>query len=177
MKFGLQIIAIALLASWANTTCAQNAPEAGTFYIVRHADRDGSNDALTSEGVERANHLRELMKTLQIDAIFSTDTVRTKSTAAPTATALGLEVQIYGDLTPEWFEQIKTEHTGKAVLIVGHSNTSGLIAKGLGGQGDFEIEEDEYQSLFVVTTGVGGAASVRLRYGKRQEIDEVEENE
>ena len=137
-----------------------------TFYVVRHADRDGTNDALTQAGEKRAEQLAVLMKALRVDAIFSTDTQRTQLTAKPTADALGIEVISYGQLDDAWFEKIKAEHQGKVVLIVGHSNTSGQIVNGLGGKGDFSLEENEYDNLFIVTTTEQGATAIRVDFGE-----------
>ena len=107
------------------------------------------------------------MKTLRVDAVYSTDTKRTKRTARPTAKALNLSVVIYGQLTKEWFERIKSKHRGQVVLIVGHSNTAGRIVNGLGGEGDFSMSDDEYENLFVVSTGEGTSKVVRLKFGER----------
>ena len=61
-----------------------------TYYIVRHAEKvvvNGnssmmSNDPpLTEAGKERAEALKELLKTKKIGYIFSTNTIRTRSTA------------------------------------------------------------------------------------------------
>jgi len=145
---------------------AQDAPATTTFYVVRHADRAGEADELTEPGKQRARDLSELMKHLRIGAIYSTDTKRTRATAGPTAKALELETTLYGDLTEDWFNKMKTDHQGKAVLIVGHSNTSGEIVKGFGGQGDFTIEHDEYDSLFVVSIAGESVSAMRLRFGE-----------
>ncbi len=136
-----------------------------TFYIVRHADRDGVNDALTEAGKKRAEELAALMKILRVNAIYSTDTQRTQSTAKPTADALGLSIDSYDELSSTWFDDLKSNHQGKVVLIVGHSNTSGMIANGLGGEGDFTLGEDEYDNLFIVNVSENGTHAMRIRYG------------
>jgi broad specificity phosphatase PhoE len=143
-----------------------------TFYVVRHADRDGSNDSLTEAGIARAKQLAILMKTFRVEAIYSTDTERTQNTAKPTAEALDLDVTSYGDLTDDWFQKLKTDHAGQAVLIVGHSNTSGQIVNGLGGAGDFSLEEDEYENLFIVTTKPDGATAIKIDFGAADHSDQ-----
>ena len=140
-------------------------PETTTWLIVRHADRAGSDDALTKEGERRADQLADLMKTLRVGAVYSTNTQRTQRTVEPTATALNLSVTKYGALSDAWFDQIKSKHRGAVVLIVAHSNTAGQIVHGLGSQGDFSLDEDEFDSLFIVTTGDQGSTAVRLKYG------------
>lgn len=142
-----------------------------TFYIVRHAERAGTEDALTEAGIQRAQELATLMKSLRISAIYSTETHRTQSTAKPSAEALELNVDSYGELNESWFEQLKEKHEGQNVLIVGHSNTSGMIVKGLGGEGDFSIDENEYDNLFVVTISEGNPKAIRIRWGNRSSSD------
>lgn len=136
-----------------------------TFYIVRHAERDGTNDALTEAGELRAKELAVLMKSLRIKAVYSTDTQRTQSTAKPTAETLELEIQSYNELSPAWFNELKSDHQGHAVLIVGHSNTSGMIANELGGEGDFSLGEDEYDNLFIVKIEDDQTSALRIRFG------------
>ncbi len=136
-----------------------------TFFVVRHADRNGQKDELTKAGEQRAEVLRDMMKMYRVSAVYSTKYERTQKTAAPTAKAINVPVTTYDQLTKAWFDELKKKHAGKAVLIVGHSNTSGHIAAGLGGEGDFSISENEYDSLFVVTITKSKPQSVRLRFG------------
>ena len=166
-------LALALL--FALNLVAQDALETTTFYIVRHADRDGSHDALNSTGYKRAQQLSQLMQHLRISEIYATETSRAQSTAKPTADLLELTIQPYAKLTPEWFDNLKSNHVGEAVLIVGHSNTSSQIAEGLGGQGDFAIEENEFDSLFVVTIDADGTKAVRLQYGEAFSENQAED--
>jgi len=157
---------VALVCYWAPpATALQEEVAPTTFYVVRHADRDGTRDALTDAGKLRAEQLATLMKTLRIQAVYSTNTNRTKQTAQPTADSEGKTIRLYGDLTDEWFETLKSTHAGQAVLIVAHSNTSGEIAKRLGATGDLSMEEDEFDRLFIVTVWGGKTSSVALQFG------------
>jgi len=151
---------------------AQQDQQVTTWYVVRHADRDGGTDRLTTAGEQRAEHLKTLMKPLRVNAVYSTDTKRTQQTAGPTASALKLPVIKYGKLSQMWFEKIKKNHRGEVVLIVAHSNTAGKIVEGLGGKGDFSIGEDEYDNLFVVTTGKQGSKAMRLKFGAKPGSDQ-----
>ena len=152
--------------------CAQQKQQVTTWYVVRHADRDGEKDLLTKAGQQRAETLKELMKTLRVNVVYSTDTKRTRDTAAPTAKALRLSVTTYGTLSKDWFEKIKKGHRGDVVLIVAHSNTAGKIVQGLGGKGDFSIGEHEYDSLFVVTIDKQGSKALRLKFGAKPVSDD-----
>jgi broad specificity phosphatase PhoE len=140
-----------------------------TWLVVRHAERDGENDALTDAGKTRAEVLQQLGTVLNVSAVYSTDFVRTKSTAQLLANSLGQEIQLYGQATDEWFEEVRKENEGGVVLIVGHSNTAGVIAGKLAGIEPFAIGHDEYDSLFVVASAGDESSVVRLKYGQSSE--------
>lgn len=137
------------------------APESGTAYLVRHAEKvtgdaalkldDPRDPPLTREGETRAAALSERLSDAGITAIWSTDTIRTRDTAQPLADRLGLEVQIYdaSDL-PAFAAQLKTDLTA-TVLVVGHSNTTPQLAEALGAEpGAPIVEKSEYDRLYVV---------------------------
>ena len=97
-----------------------------------------------------------------ISVVYSTDTLRTRSTAHPTAKKRGLEITLYepGTLNSE---TLLENHPGKHVLIVGHSNTIPLLASRLLGQPLYsELPESEYSNLYIVTLDEQGASSIRL---------------
>ncbi len=126
-----------------------------TWLVVRHAEREGEADKLSDVGKERAAILQQLGRILNVNAIYSTDTVRTRDTALPLATELGIEIQAYNVATATWLNEIRDCHAGDVVLIVGHSNTAGVIAGQLAALEPFEIQHDDYDSLFVIVTPGG----------------------
>ncbi len=136
-----------------------------TWLVVRHAERDGEKDLLNAAGHSRAEVLRQLGSVLNVSAIYSTDFVRTKETARPLADLLGQEIQLYERPSDEWLEQVRQENAGRVVLIVGHSNTAGVIAGKLAGVDPFPVGHDDYDSLFLVTTGAELSSAVRIKYG------------
>ena len=104
------------------TSSCQNTHE---IYIVRHAEKGTEpayNPPLTSEGKQRAEALKELLKDKNIQAIFSTPTARTMETAKPLSNLVNVPIQIYGNDTMSVFLQ-KIIDLKKNVLIVAHSNT------------------------------------------------------
>ena len=111
---------LALLLSF-GIVCEAQTPVTKIF-IVRHADRDGANDNLTTAGLTRANELKRVLGLSNIDSIFSTDFVRTKKTAQPLATHRHLPILLYSDVTT-LINRIKKYSSGKRVLVVGHSDT------------------------------------------------------
>jgi phosphohistidine phosphatase SixA len=115
-----------LIAVWAMvvfTSCSH------TIYIVRHAEKAtqtgssmSSDVPLTDQGKARATALRELLADKKIAYVYSTNTLRTRSTAQPTADFFHLEVQTYGPKPDSGFAG-KLRSLKKNVLVVGHSNT------------------------------------------------------
>jgi len=168
-----------LVAAAAFLTACQTlpAPETGTAYLVRHAEKvtadsqmimDDPNDPqLTPVGLVRAQDLADRLVDADVTVIWSTDTTRTRSTAAPLAERLGLEVQIYDASDLEAFAAQLKSNAGSNVLVVGHSNTTPGLAEALGADpGAPIVEKGENDRLYVInlTTGTGeiqrfGAAS------------------
>lgn len=157
------IVVLGLLAALALPLLA--APPT-TFYIVRHAEKTGEEGdvPLSAVGTRRAETLRDMLRSVPLAAVYATATQRCRNTAAPTAEAAGLEVEVYPPMPEaEWLAGLATEHAGKSVLIVGHSNTVPLMVERLGG-GSYEVGHDEYDSLFIVTVHEGTASVQRLRF-------------
>ena len=140
------------------------APEVTTVYVVRHAEKakePKDNPPLTDAGAARAEALSEVLKGQPIAAIYSTDTLRTRSTAAPTAARLGLTVQVYEKEVP-----VLAQHRGQTVLVVGHSNTVAGLVEALGAPKPKDLCDGEFHHLFVVRVPASGAATVEDRaYG------------
>lgn len=161
------LFSLVLFSCLAADLCvAQEAPKTTTWIVVRHADREGQKDLLNEAGKTRANQLKEIAALLRVSHIYSTDTVRTKTTVKPTADKLGLKVAVYKKHDQETLDKLKAKHIGEVVLIVGHSNTVGPIANRLGGQGDFSVGHDDYDDMFVLTTDEKSVRALRLKYGK-----------
>ena len=165
MKFLLIFFSFALL-----TSCSR------TFYIVRHAEKAAagnnttmmSNDpTLTEAGKERAEALKKLLKTKKIGTVFSTNTLRTKSTAEPTRAYFDLVTETYPSLPDSAFI-IRLKSLKKNSLIVGHSNTVDDIVNKLCGSTKIpgDLTETEYDNLFVVKKKGRKMSFKTLKYGK-----------
>lgn len=135
------------------------------YFIVRHAEKEipaagttmitSGDPALSPAGKVRAIELREELKNENIRTIFSTNTVRTISTAQPLSNLIGIPVILYNsanDSLDFFIQRIKSIRQGN-VLIVGHSNTVDDIVNKLC---TFilipaDLKDSEYDNLFIVT--------------------------
>ncbi len=139
------------------------------IFLVRHAEKsDASSDPeLSAAGRMRAAGLAGLLRDSSIQHVHSSDFIRTRDTAAPVASALGVEVDLYDPRNlPALVEQLR--QAGGRHLVVGHSNTTPEVVELLGGEPGTEIDEPgEYDRLYVVTIGLHGEANtVLMRYGE-----------
>ncbi|HBH89040.1 MAG TPA: hypothetical protein DDZ43_09725 [Hyphomonadaceae bacterium] len=150
-RAGLQVLLASLMLVAACTAPGlQNAFASGpTIFLVRHAEKEaGTDPLLTAEGEARAARLGEIMEELGVDAVWSSDTRRTRATAAPAANAEGLEVQIYDLDAMEEFADTLRNSSG-TILVLGHSNTTPVLAAMLTGRDEGPwFDEADYESLF-----------------------------
>lgn len=133
------------------------------IYIVRHAEKaaEPANDpVLTTEGKQRAETLKELLKNKNIKAVFSTQRVRTSETAAPISRLISVPVQYYGSDTLSQFLQ-NIILSKRNTLIVGHSNTSVTMVKSLQLPHVVTfIAEDDYDNMFIIEVKNGKAVRI-----------------
>lgn len=169
--FPLSGLLVVLLLLVSGTVLAQNT----IVYVVRHAEKDvtdpsNRNPPLSAEGSRRATDLLKVLEKEPVAGIFSTDYVRTRSTAGPVAEKKGLEIATY---PPADFsglaEKVRAQYAGKTVLVVGHSNTVAQIVRALGGDpGMEELTEEDYDYLFRVTITPDGKAETEVsRFGAK----------
>ena len=145
-----------------------------TVYIVRHAEKISSTDSaakmmandppLSDAGKVRALVLREELKSKHIKHIYSTNTVRTRSTAEPLSQATKINIELYSsvDSLVNVIQSIKGN-----VLIVGHSNTVDDIVNKLCRQTKIaaDLNDKEYDNLFVVKISGKKRIFSRHKYG------------
>jgi broad specificity phosphatase PhoE len=138
-----------------------------TVLLVRHADRAGTLDQLNALGTVRAGVLAHVMDKAPLDAIIRSDAVRAEQTAAPTAAAEGLiPIVLTGADVAAFVDEIRTNHRGQRVLVVGHSNTVPDIIAALGGPA-VTIPDSEFDNLYVLELCrcLRGARLTNLQYG------------
>ncbi|MCB0761480.1 MAG: histidine phosphatase family protein [Flavobacteriales bacterium] len=124
-----------------------------TIYLVRHAEKDvGANPGdppLTACGEQRAELLSSFFNDVPLEAVYSTPYSRTQQTASPTAKAKGLIIQDYSGNDLERFAQILIDAKQDA-LVVGHSNTTGVLAGILAGEDIGAFDEAIYNRIYQV---------------------------
>jgi phosphohistidine phosphatase SixA len=142
-------------------------PRKSTVIVVRHAEKGvGDDPDLTEAGKRRAQLLARLLSGRRPQAVFSTNTRRTRQTAEPTANAVGVAIQEYADPSQLATTLRALEH-GERILVVAHSNTAGPLLNALGVQQQVTIEEDDFDHLFVATVTDAATHFDQLRYGNR----------
>ena len=133
--------------------------------LVRHAEKvdDSRDPELSGTGRARAEVLAALLKDMQIDTIYSSDYIRTRETARPLAEARGLSIKLYDPRDLEALA-IKLRAAEGRILVVGHSNTTPDLIGLIDGEPGTDIEDDEYDRLYIVVTGTGGPVTSLLRF-------------
>ena len=126
------LLTFILLLGCGITSRAQTNDGIFSIYLVRHSekviDQDNLKDPpLTECGKIRSQNLASFLSAVDISMIYSTDYVRTIKTAEPTAKMKSLDIEIYEPSDLESFAK-KLLNDRKNVLIVGHSNTTPILA-------------------------------------------------
>ena len=142
------------------------------IFLVRHAERadDGAAEAeedprLSQAGHARAEALREMLKSVGLTHVHSSNYIRTRETAAPTAREAGLDVSPYDVRALEEFaEQLRS--TPGRHLVVGLSNSTPRLVAALGGDPHGTIESMEYDRLYLLAAGPQGVQTILLRFGE-----------
>ena len=155
-------------------TARQTAPEVTTVYLVRHAEKSTvvANDpdpALTAAGRARANALAVRLANEGITNVISTQWTRTRETARPLASVLGLTTEIVptgGSAFADSTAAAVLRHRGGTILVVGHSNTVASVIAALGGPRLPDLCDSEHSNLFVMRiTSSQAPVIMRHHYG------------
>jgi len=137
-----------------------------TIYLIRHAEKvaDGTRDpVLTDVGNKRAKTYAKYFADKNIKAIYSSNTQRTLQTAAPTAAANGLEIEMYNPGDLEAMADLAMD-LGTTIVVVGHSNTTAVLANILMGGELPDLEDHHYDRVYIVVLKDDGTGSVRIEH-------------
>ena len=133
-----------------------------TFYVSRHMRKgEGDDPPLSAQGAADAARLADLLKGKGITAIFVTDTIRSRQTGQPLASALGLELQTYDPRDNAALARRAAAVPG-SILIVGHSNTVPAIVAAVGGTPPGPMTEEDFGRIFAVERATGKTVDTSL---------------
>lgn len=128
-----------------------------TIVLLRHAEKDASpnadkvNPELSADGRRRAAKLVKTVNRYKPDAIYSSNFIRTKATAAPLAERRKLAVEVYDHRNLKQLADLIMSGKVKRLVIVGHNTTTPALVNLLIGQEKYKaLDENEYDKIFVV---------------------------
>ena len=159
MKYLVTFLMIALVSC---PTSGQDEAkvEITTYYFIRHAEKDRSDHTnkdpeLDKRGLKRANKWAKYFKNIDLDAVYTTNYIRTQQTAQPTAEKHHLDIQTY-DPNSLYSKDFEEATKGKTVLVVGHSNTTPAFVNKILKEDKYEdIDDNDNSKLFIVTISDG----------------------
>lgn len=126
------------------------------YYLIRHAEKDTvpeDNPALTEKGSKRATLLADILRATRVDAIYSTLYTRTLFTVDSLADIKAMSIKPYETQNlRKLIDEIQDDENQKAVVIVGHSNTTPSLANSITGKTVFQkpFEESDYDNFVIV---------------------------
>jgi len=149
----MRISFFAAAASVLLAACASVPPAAAPSpkaFVIRHFEKEAGDDpALTPVGQANAVRLAERLAGEHIVAIYSTDTRRTRDSAAPSGMKFALMTEIYEPKDYAALSEKVAAQPGN-VLVIGHSNTVPGIVEQISGTPQPPIDESRYGDLFVI---------------------------
>jgi broad specificity phosphatase PhoE len=154
MRIKTIIAGLFLMLTFPYVMNAQKTGDIFTIYLVRHAEKEVSAEnpkdpPLTSCGELRAESLATFFGEIDLEAIYSTEYHRTKNTAQPTAKEQGKMLQFYDPGQLDDFAKLLIKNR-KDVLVVGHSNTTPVLAGLLVGEELDAFDESIYNRIYQV---------------------------
>jgi 2,3-bisphosphoglycerate-dependent phosphoglycerate mutase len=145
----------------------QDAAKITTFIVVRHAEKakdDPKDPELSQTGVERSERLAQMLRDVQVTAIYSTNYRRTRNTVGPLSAQKNVDVQLYESFNEYSIDELIKTYSGGAIVISAHSNTVPRIVNLLAGGNQYkDLDDSNYGSMFIVAVAERGkVASVTL---------------
>ena len=125
-----------------------------TIYLIRHAEKDllsqnSYDPELTECGQKRAESIRLFFDSITLDKVYSTNYIRTRNTAQPTAASKNLDITLYDSERLEDLAKRLIENKEDA-LVVGHNNTTSVLVGLLVGEKLGDIDLDVYNQIYQV---------------------------
>jgi broad specificity phosphatase PhoE len=147
--------------------------DATTVIVLGHAEEARAEPAdpkLSAAGAERAQLLARMFGAAEgpgrLDAIYASNTLRSRLTAEPLAQRVHLPLTVTADTGRELAHRVLREHGGGRVLIVAREGTLPALVASLSGiAGLPEVHAEDYGIIYVITVPrIGHANLLRLNY-------------
>ena len=146
---------------------------------VRQADKlaEPGDRALSDAGIIRSQALAVAIRNAGVTAIITSQFRRSRDTAQPIASALGLTPEVIPisrttiDSHMKQLEEAVRKHKGGVVLVVGHEETLIRLIAALGGPRLPDICPKHHANLFSLTMSASKAHLVHSRYGAPDVVD------
>ena len=144
-----------------------------TVILVRHAEKSSplGDYPLSGAGFARARELARVLGDTKIEAIYATNYLRTQQTVKPLAERLGLTVTnlpTTDQYVTDLLDRIRLDHVGQIVVVASHRLIVPLIIGALGASPVPEIDEEQYDHLYIITLSPDGRTTMSsLRYGRQ----------
>lgn len=132
------------------------------IYLVRHAEKQSArkDPELTECGLLRAQSIAKQLELITLDTVYSTGTKRTMQTALPTASSKNITINKYdATLLNDFAQQLLKKN--QTILVVGHSNTTAVLAGLLIGEEFTSFDESIYDRLYQVVI-IAGQAQLQI---------------
>tara|TARA_B100000900_G_scaffold298980_1_gene257502 strand:- start:1200 stop:1727 length:528 start_codon:yes stop_codon:yes gene_type:complete len=125
-----------------------------TIYLIRHSEKDTLYEnqldpPLTTCGIERSKYLGSFFEDINIKNVYSTNYLRTIKTAMPTALSKKVGIQYYDSNNLRLFSE-QLLNLKQNSLVVGHSNTTPILAGLLTGKDMNPFDENIYNRIYKV---------------------------
>ena len=119
-----------------------------TIYLIRHSEKDLLSEnqldpPLTICGKERSEYLSSFFEDINIKNVYSTNYLRTIKTAMPTALSKKVSIQYYNPNNLKLFSE-QLINSKQNSIVVGHSNTTPILAGLLIGKDMKPLDESIY---------------------------------
>jgi phosphohistidine phosphatase SixA len=151
------LLALLLFGLVSDVTYAQQKYRKLTVILLRHAEKEKSDDEdapdpqLSPAGDRRALKLEKLLNKYHPDAVFSSQFIRTRSTIMPFARNRRMMIQIYNHRDLKEIAAVATAGNFKRIVIVGHNSTTPALTNILIGEDKYKaLDESEYDKIFIV---------------------------
>jgi len=157
-----------MLRLFAAVVLAVFSSQSATIILVRHAEKAGPTGdvPLTEAGHKRANLLANILRDTKLTAVYTSEFLRTKETAAPVLKSKGIEAKMIEAADLDGLVHVlKAATPSDTILVVTHSDRLPMIAEKLGVK-VAPLNDTEYSRLVIVNTGVVPSSLLSLRYGE-----------